>query len=984
MRHLALIPLVSWCLIANAGLAHALAPVRFDFFDRGPYRTGVPRPADVLGYEAGTFHTGFGSMEHYVEAVLAAAPDRVVREPFGRTVEFRERAVLIISSPENLKRLDAIRDANAKLADPRAASADQAARLAKDTPVTVWLNYSIHGDESASFEAMPYVVYQLVAGEDSLTRAVRERCVVLVNLAHNPDGHERFVTWVNALGQGNPDPWAIEQQRQQPWGIGGRATHYQFDPNRDALAMSQVESRQSSREIRRWRPQVFVDHHGQVASFFFPPNCSVENEMFHDGIYRRWSEIFGAANAAAFDRYGWEYYQRDYFDFHTPEYWDIWPSLMGAIGMTYETDGGGNYAMRRDDGTIVTLRDGVAHHFTASLATVATAAAHREERLRDMYKFSQNSIAMGREGPNRAFVIDPADDPLRAATLAENLLHAGVEVSWVPRSFSMKAVRPLFDETSRPAPKPAKDEAKDAKESKDAKPAKGAAAASAPRTGMPRPAPAPAGARTFPHGAFVVDLAQPAARIARTLLESDASPDTAFVRAELEKYRRNLKRGSRTPEEAYGFYDITAWSLALSYGAKVYATAEAPPAGTALVAPDPNAPDEADDVLPDSLAAGVPLTARTSRVGPLVMHDAHGAVVLDLRGRVAGGEARTAYVWTSASAGAQRLALRLMQEDFRVATATKPLRAGGADYPRGSFIARIERNPATLPARIAELARLSGVTVNAVNSAWIDRGDTGVGSEAIASLKRPRIAVLVDRPVSPNAYGWLWFLFERRLGVRFTAVRAAQIGAIEIDRYNVLIVPDGNGGSLARTLGDGGIATLKDWIQRGGTLICQDDASEFPTLKSVGLSSARVVGVPAPKKDGDADSDAEPDSAAAEAARRPQELAGAVFRASVDPRHFLAYGLGAEPLPVLLQGRTYLKPSREGANPLMFDRAPLTMAGWTWPETERRLTGTAYAIDEPNGDGHVVMFTGPAEFRSYWHSTERLLLNAVIYGPTLD
>ena len=25
-----------------------------------------------------------------------------------------------------------------------------------------------------------------------------------MNLAHNPDGHERFVTWINALGSGNP------------------------------------------------------------------------------------------------------------------------------------------------------------------------------------------------------------------------------------------------------------------------------------------------------------------------------------------------------------------------------------------------------------------------------------------------------------------------------------------------------------------------------------------------------------------------------------------------------------------------------------------------------------------------------------------------------------------------------------------------------------------------------------------------------------
>jgi len=251
---------------ARAARGSPAALAKFDFYDRGPYRDGVPRPAEVLGYEPGTFHTSYGQMERYVDALLHASQDRMRREPFGRTYEFRERALLVISSPENLSRLDAIRAATARIADPRLASDAEAARLVRETPLTVWLNYSIHGDESASFEAMMQVAYQLAAGEDSVTRAIRERCVVLMNLAHNPDGHERFVTWVNALGSGDPEPFAIEQQWQQPWGIGGRTNHYQIDLNRDALAMSQIESRQMAREFQRWRPQVFVDHHGQTAT----------------------------------------------------------------------------------------------------------------------------------------------------------------------------------------------------------------------------------------------------------------------------------------------------------------------------------------------------------------------------------------------------------------------------------------------------------------------------------------------------------------------------------------------------------------------------------------------------------------------------------------------------------------------------------------------------------------------------------------------
>jgi hypothetical protein len=239
--------------------------------------------------------------------------------------------------------------------------------------------------------------------------------------------------------------------------------------------------------------------------------------------------------------------------------------------------------------------------------------------------------------------------------------------------------------------------------------------------------------------------------------------------------------------------------------------------------------------------------------------------------------------------------------------------------------------------------------------------------------------MVVDGPGGQDAYGWAWFLFERRLGVRFTAVPARRLAGV-LDKYNVVIVPDGNGGALARDLGD--IDGLKSWIQRGGTLVCLDDAAEFPTLKSVGLSTAKVVGVKV-KKEGDKDDDAPADSARSDAERRPEYVPGATFWATLDPLHWLSWGYAEPRVPVMLQGSTLLTRSRDGANALTFDRTPLTLTGWTWPETERRMANTAFAIDEPTGEGHVVMIEGPILFRGFWRNTERLLTNAVLYGPSL-
>ena len=115
--------------------------------------------------------------------------------------------------------------------------------------MVVWLSYSIHGDESSAFEAGMQVLYQLTASDDPKIADVLQKCVVLINPAQNPDGHERFTAWYNAQGLGRPEAFAFEHH--QPWGIYGRFNHYLFDLNRDLLPGSQIESRAADGGVSR-------------------------------------------------------------------------------------------------------------------------------------------------------------------------------------------------------------------------------------------------------------------------------------------------------------------------------------------------------------------------------------------------------------------------------------------------------------------------------------------------------------------------------------------------------------------------------------------------------------------------------------------------------------------------------------------------------------------------------------------------------------
>ncbi|MFQ5927996.1 MAG: M14 family zinc carboxypeptidase, partial [Terriglobia bacterium] len=283
---------IVWVVLLGllASPATVASAVDFDFYERGPYREGIPRPEEILGYSIGTRHSYHYQMEDYIHALARATPRVHVLE-YGESYEGRTLYLVLISAEDNLARLSAIRAATARLADPRQVGNPQELEpLLAETPATVWLNFANDGNESAAFETGVQIAYQLAAGEDETTRRIRRQVLTIVNPAHNPESHERFVAWYNAIvhgSDGNPDPNAVEHGRE--WLMHSNDNHYHIDLNRDALALSQQETRAIVRQIQRWNPQVFIDHHGNPPTFFFPPTPLPVNQNLPESS-RVWEE----------------------------------------------------------------------------------------------------------------------------------------------------------------------------------------------------------------------------------------------------------------------------------------------------------------------------------------------------------------------------------------------------------------------------------------------------------------------------------------------------------------------------------------------------------------------------------------------------------------------------------------------------------------------------------------------------------------------
>lgn len=921
---------------------------KFDFYTRGEYRANVPRPQTLLRFDVGDHHTTYAQMEKVIEEIAKAAPDRVKIFDIGLTNEHRMQHLVAISSPANIARLDEIKAQNARLTDPRTTSAAEANSIAQNNPLIAWLAYTIHGNESASFEAMMQVVYQLAASNEPRTLEILNNTVVLILTGENPDGHERFVTWYNSVATGNADRSAIEHR--EPWSIQGRHNHFRFDLNRDNAAATQIETRNMQKAFFEWNPQVAVDHHGQPSQFHFPPAALPINPNLPQPVTNKWLDTFGRANAASFDSNHWDYYVRDIFDLFYVGYWDSFPSLNGATGMTYETDGGGFKGKRwtRDDGTIVTLRSAIAKHFVASMTTLETAAKNRAARLQDYADFRRMAMDESRTERMKRIVIDPAKDPVKAAELIDILLRMKVEVRLSDVAFSSARAH-AYEKDS------------------------------------------PVTTRRCDRGCYVIDLNQPQKRLIKALLEPDTPQDDAFVREEVAKFKRNEMRGKSASKEDYRFYDITAWSLPLAFGLDAFWTEDAAAISASAVTQQTLDRMKSGNVSGRAQIAYV-IPYDTDGAGAMairLLQDGH-RVAVSTKKLTAGGRTfpRGSFVVrVSRNSESVHDAISRLAAD----TGTTVIAVNNGYNDEGDTGVGSEN---VIPMQTPKIAMIADEVVDQTSygSIWWTLDRYGIEFTPIA-LSNARGSVLsrFNVLIMPDGAAGRYF---------------STLGAGGVSGLKTWI---SNGGTLITVRGASVFAALKDVGLTSSKLVGSDDDEEkskttvdepdkrkaetevkpSPTPRGTPNTEAvaEPVATPEPKTDKqDWQAPVLPPiaSPSANAGKVPEGIPGAIMRATVDRTTYLTYGIDQDELPVLLSSGYFFRYSKEGTNALVFDakpKKPLAISGFVWEgNTERLLKGTAYLIDEPLGSGHVILFADEPFFRGIFRSTTRPFFNSILFN----
>src|SRR4051812_13242580 len=408
----------------------------------------TPTPESVFGFAPGADYK-LATYDQSIECFrkLAAASRYVKLVEAGKTSQGRTMYFALISTPENLAKLDRYREIWQRLAHPQGLTDAQAAALAREGKALVHVDGGLHATEVAGPQHTPLLAYDLVskAGEPA-TRAMLDNVIVMLWPTINPDGQQMVAEWyMKNVGT--------------PYELSGLPQLYQeyvgHDNNRDAYMLNMIESRVIEHAWRQWEPQIVYVHHqsGPFPTRIWLPPFSEPVGVEAPPVIAREVNMIGMGIAKALDEHGkpGATHMGTAFDAWYPGYIDYAPIFKNIAAYWTETalyqyatpheytldDFPQNFRDLRPQSLYSSpwkpgwwrLRDAVDYMETASLATIEYASKYKDSLLMNRYRAGRDQIALGTAKPPFAYTVPKAQrDPVAAVEMLRRLAFGGVRV----------------------------------------------------------------------------------------------------------------------------------------------------------------------------------------------------------------------------------------------------------------------------------------------------------------------------------------------------------------------------------------------------------------------------------------------------------------------------------------------------------------------------------------------------------------------------
>ena len=350
--------------------------------------------------------------------------------------------------------------------------------------------------------------------------------------------------------------------------------------------------------------------------------------------------------------------------------------------------------------------------------------------------------------------------------------------------------------------------------------------------------------------------------------------------------------------------------------------------------------------------------------------------ILSGRGGIDGGKSEYAYLLNWSEYNAPRALYHLLDNGVLVKSAFKPFStttASGkaATFGYGSLVIPVARQTISsdsLFKLIQSAAELAKVTFTAVSTGYNTEG-VDLGSGNVRTVRKPTIGMVVGAGTNFEEVGQCWFLMNQHLNAPISKIDISNFSRANLNRYNTLIFVSGSYAALDRST----VLRLKLWISEGGTLITFKNAAEWAIQQD--LIRERVYSDSSERREIE-----RVDFSKQEETESPRRINGGLFSADIDISNPIAFGINDRRIVFTKNSTTILLPSRNKyATVAKYDAKPY-ISGYVSKANINRISNTAAIVVGQEGAGKIILFADDPSYRSYWHGTDRLLMNAIFFG----
>jgi hypothetical protein len=423
-----------------------------DLVDYLPASATVPSPLAVLGYVPGTLGrlSHVADVNRYFRALDAASP-RVRVFSLGTSDEGREELVAAIGDEAVLARVDEIRAAHARLADPRGLSRAERDRLVRETPPIYWVLGAIHSPETGSPEMLLELAYRLAVDEGEQVQAIRRNVLTLLTPVQEVDGRDRMVDLYR------------QAQRLQVGQAGMNLVYWgkytAHDNNRDGMVVSQQITQNYLRGFLHWHPMITHDLHESVPFLYTSTGTGPYNDQFDAIQVNEWHQL-AYQEINELTRRGLPgVWTHGFYDGWAPNYMLAISNFHNSLGRFYETytSGGagcqtvnlGEAQTQKEwfrsnpavNGVKWCIRSNINYQQSGVMIALKYVGDHRETFLENYAAKAERQTAKGRTQAPYAFVIPRAQRHAAEAADLVNLLRlTATEIHEAADSFTVQTM----------------------------------------------------------------------------------------------------------------------------------------------------------------------------------------------------------------------------------------------------------------------------------------------------------------------------------------------------------------------------------------------------------------------------------------------------------------------------------------------------------------------------------------------------------------